>query len=124
MHIVILDAHTANPGDLSWQPFEALGSCAVYPRTPLDSTIERCQGAAAVITNKAVLNRHILGSLPELRYIGVLATGYNVVDVAAAREKQGALTGSLQALSRAHGLDGVEEARRSSTFERVRLRLN
>lgn len=87
MKIVLLDAHTANPGDLSWQPLEKIGVCEVYDRTPLDETIARCAGAEAVITNKAVLNRKIIEALPELRYIGVAATGYNVVDVQAATER-------------------------------------
>lgn len=86
MKIVLLDAHTANPGDLSWQPLEAIAPCAVYPRTPVEETVSRCAGAQVVITNKAPLTREILQALPELKYIGVTATGFNIVDTAAAKE--------------------------------------
>ena len=86
MKIVILDAYSANPGDLSWSPLEALGELTVYDRTRADETVSRCAGAAVVLTNKVVLGRQEMTSLPELKYIGVLATGYNVVDIAAARE--------------------------------------
>lgn len=87
MNIVFLDAFTANPGDLSWSAFEALGHCTIHDRTPSAETIERAKDAEVVITNKAVLSRAVIESLPKLRYIGVIATGYNVVDVAAARER-------------------------------------
>lgn len=89
MKIVILDGYTENPGDLSWGGFEALGELTVYDRTPFaDGTQEimrRAKGAEIVITNKTPISAETLAALaPELRYIGVLATGYNVVDVAAA----------------------------------------
>lgn len=87
MKIVLLDAHTANPGDLSWAPLEALGDCVFHPRTPVAQTVERCAGAEAVLTNKAPLTRDMLEALPELKYIGVTATGYNIVDVVAAKER-------------------------------------
>lgn len=87
MNIVILDAYTANPGDLSWSPLESIGTCQIYDRTPLAETIERARDAEIVITNKAVLNREIISALPKLRYIGVTATGYNVVDTLAAKER-------------------------------------
>lgn len=87
MKIVLLDAHTANPGDVSWAPLEALGTCEIHPRTPAADTVARCAGAAAVITNKAPVTREMMAALPDLRYIGVTATGYNIVDVAAARER-------------------------------------
>lgn len=87
MNIVFLDAFTANPGDLSWAEFESLGRCTIHDRTPADQTIERAKDAEVVITNKAVLSRAVIESLPKLRYIGVIATGYNVVDIAAARER-------------------------------------
>ncbi|MDZ4289224.1 MAG: D-2-hydroxyacid dehydrogenase [Prosthecobacter sp.] len=87
MKIVLLDAYTANPGDVSWAPLQAIAPCAVHDRTPLAETVARCQDAEVVITNKAVLNREVIEALPKLRYIGVTATGYNVVDVAAARER-------------------------------------
>jgi glycerate dehydrogenase len=86
MKIVLLDAHTANPGDVSWEPLEAIAPCEIYPRTPLAETVARCADAGIVITNKAVLNRDIIAALPKLKYIGVTATGYNIVDVAAAKE--------------------------------------
>ncbi|MBR1499282.1 MAG: D-2-hydroxyacid dehydrogenase [Bacteroidaceae bacterium] len=87
MKIVILDGHTANPGDLSWQELEELGEVTVFERTRADETVARAAGAEAVLTNKVILGRKEIGQLPRLRYIGVLATGYNVVDVAAARER-------------------------------------
>lgn len=87
MKIVLLDAHTANPGDVSWAPLEAIAPCEIHARTPLAQTVARCRDADIVITNKAVLNREMIQALPKLRYIGVTATGYNVVDVAAAKER-------------------------------------
>lgn len=87
MKIVLLDAHTANPGDLTWQPLEAIAPCEIHPRTLVDQTIARCAGAEVVITNKAPLTREIIAALPKLKYIGVTATGFNVVDVAAAKER-------------------------------------
>ncbi len=87
MKIVLLDAHTANPGDVSWAPLEAIASCDIHPRTPLTETVARCADAEIVITNKSVLNREIIESLPKLKYIGVTATGYNIVDVVAAKER-------------------------------------
>ena len=87
MKIVVLDGYTNNPGDLHWEALEALGECAVYERTSPEAVVARVQGAAVVLTNKTVLGREHFEALPELRYIGVLATGYNVVDVAAARER-------------------------------------
>ncbi len=87
MKIVLLDAHTANPGDLSWAPLEAIAPCEIHPRTPVAETIARCADAEVVITNKAPLTREIIEALPRLRYIGVTATGFNIVDTAAARER-------------------------------------
>lgn len=87
MNIVVLDGHTANPGDLDWSPLAALGDLTVHDRTPAELTVARAAGAQVVLTNKVVLGAQELAALPELRYIGVLATGYNVVDVAAARER-------------------------------------
>lgn len=81
MKIVILDAHTVNPGDLSWQRLESIGQLTVYPRTNADDVVARCHDAEAVLTNKVVLDAEILNQLPRLEYIGVLATGYNVVDL-------------------------------------------
>jgi glycerate dehydrogenase len=87
MKIVVLDGHTLNPGDLSWDGLGALGEIAVYERTPPELVVERAKDAEIVITNKVVLSREIIGRLPKLKYIGVTATGYNVVDVPAANER-------------------------------------
>lgn len=87
MEITILDGYTANPGDLSWAPLEAFGTVNVYNRTPRELIAERARDAEIVLTNKTVLERNIIDKLPKLRYIGVLATGYNVVDIEAATEK-------------------------------------
>lgn len=84
MKIVILDGYGLNPGDLSWQALESLGDLEIYPRTAPEDVIDRCFDAEIVLTNKVVFNKKILVSLPRLKYIGVLATGYNVVDVDAA----------------------------------------
>lgn len=93
MRIVILDGYTENPGDLSWDGFAALGELTVYDRTPFadgaKEIVRRAKGAEIVITNKTPLCAETLAALaPELRYIGVLATGYNVVDVAAAKAQK------------------------------------
>ena len=87
MKIVMLDAHTANPGDVSWAPFEAIAPCVMHPRTPVAETVARCAGAPIVITNKAPMTRQIIESLPDLKYIGVIATGFNIVDTVAAKER-------------------------------------
>ncbi|MBS3735121.1 MAG: D-2-hydroxyacid dehydrogenase [Phycisphaerae bacterium] len=87
MNIVVLDGHALNPGDLSWHPLEALGRCVVYDRTPAEQTVARAADAEIVITNKTRLDADVLARLPKLRYIGVLATGYNVVDIAAAKRR-------------------------------------
>lgn len=87
MKIVMLDAHTANPGDVSWAPFEAIAPCEFHPRTPVAETVARCAGAPIVITNKAPMTRQIIESLPDLKYIGVIATGFNIVDTVAAKER-------------------------------------
>ena len=87
MRIVILDGYTANPGDLSWEPLREIGELTVYDRTRPEETVERARDAEIVLTNKVCLRRQELDVLPRLRYIGVLATGYNVVDIDAARER-------------------------------------
>ena len=81
MKIVVLDGYGVNPGDLSWETLEALGDVEVYPRTAPEDVFDRCFNAEIILTNKVVINKQILVSLPRLKYIGVLATGYNVVDV-------------------------------------------
>lgn len=86
MKIVILDGYTANPGDLSWKPLEEIGQLTVYDRTQPEETVERAKDADIVLTNKVCLHRQEIEQLPQLKYIGVLATGYNVVDIDAADE--------------------------------------
>jgi len=87
MKIVILDGFTLNPGDLSWDGLKSLGDCEIYDRTSPDEVVKRAADAELVLTNKTVLTREQINRLPKLKYIGVLATGYNIVDVAAARER-------------------------------------
>lgn len=87
MRIVVLDGYAVNPGDLSWDELEAFGQLSVYDRTPADKVVERALAADAVLTNKTLLTATDMDRLPNLKYIGVLATGYNVVDVAAAVER-------------------------------------
>ena len=86
MKIVILDGYSANPGDLSWKPLEDIGELTVYDRTKPEETIRRAKDAEIVLTNKVLIKRPEIEQLPKLKYIGVLATGYNVVDVEAAHE--------------------------------------
>ena len=86
MKIVILDGYTANPGDLSWNELEKLGDVTVYERTAPQETVVRAAEADVVLTNKVLMTREVIAQLPQLKYIGVLATGYNVVDVEAAHE--------------------------------------
>ena len=85
--IVILDGYTANPGDLSWGELKELGALTVYERTQPEETVARAKEAEMVLTNKVLLRRQEIEQLPNLKYIGVLATGYNVVDLEAARER-------------------------------------
>ena len=87
MKIVILDGFTANPGDLSWKRLEELGTLTVYDRTKPEETVARAAEADIVLTNKVIINREVMAQLPQLKYIGVLATGYNVVDIEAAHER-------------------------------------
>lgn len=92
MKIVVLDGYTLNPGDLSWQELEALGDCTVFDRTPPELIVSRAAGAEIVLTNKTVLGRDEIAQLPSLRYVGVLATGFNVVDLTAAGSRGIAVT--------------------------------
>ena len=87
MNIVVLDGFTLNPGDLSWEGLRALGDCEIFDRTPPDQLLARSANADILLTNKTPVTRDHLASLPKLKYIGVLATGTNVVDLAAARER-------------------------------------
>ncbi len=87
MNIVELDGYAANPGDLSWEPLKAFGQLTVYPRTAPDEIVERAKDADAVLVNKVNMTDEIMAQLPRLKYIGVLATGYNVVDIDAAHRR-------------------------------------
>lgn len=87
MKIVVLDGYGLNPGDLSWDAVSQLGELTVYDRTSSEEIIARSAGAEAILTNKTVITAEIMEALPDLKYIGVLATGYNVVNINAAREK-------------------------------------
>lgn len=86
VNIVVLDGGTTNPGDLSWAPLERLGQVTVYDQTPQPLVVERLATAQAALLNRAALGWEEFAQLPQLRYVGTLATGYNTIDVAAARE--------------------------------------
>ena len=86
MKTLILDAYTMNPGDLSWEAWKALGSFVKYDRTPKELVVQRAADAEIVLVNKVRMTAEVIAQLPKLRYIGVLATGYDVVDVQAARQ--------------------------------------
>lgn len=86
MKIVVLDGYTLNPGDLSWKNLEELGELTVYDRTPAELVLERSANAEILFTNKVVLSVETIQKLPQLKFIGVLATGFNVVDIEAARK--------------------------------------
>ena len=81
MRITVLDGYTSNPGDLSWDAFEELGEITVHERTTPEEVVSRCLGCEVVFTNKVVMDAGIIDQLPNLKYIGVLATGTNVIDV-------------------------------------------
>jgi glycerate dehydrogenase len=87
MKIVILDGYTINPGDNPWTPVKVLGECTVYDRTPAELILERARDAEIILTSKAKLTEAIINALPQLRYISLLATGYNNVDAAAAARR-------------------------------------
>lgn len=96
--IVVLDGYTLNPGDLSWEGIEKLGDLVVYNRTPPEKTLERAKGATAIFTNKVIISREIIRQLPDLKFIGILATGINTVDTVAANET-GIITTNIPAYS-------------------------
>ena len=98
MKIVVLDGYAANPGDLSWDGLRELGELTVYDRTAPEEVLERAKGAQVILTNKVLITAELMEQLPELRYIGVLATGYNVVDIPAAR-KRGIIVTNIPAYS-------------------------
>ncbi|MBX7067079.1 MAG: D-2-hydroxyacid dehydrogenase [Parachlamydiales bacterium] len=83
--IVILDGHLMNPGDFSWEPYQSIGHCTIYERTPEALVVERSKEADIVLINKVVFSKAVIEKLPKLKYIGVTATGYNNVDVQAAK---------------------------------------
>lgn len=87
MKIIVLDGYALNPGDLSWDGMQALGELTVYERTAPQQVLERSENAEVLITNKTVLSAEHMNALPQLKYIGVLATGYNVVDIEAAKNR-------------------------------------
>jgi glycerate dehydrogenase len=87
MKIVILDGYTLNPGDLSWQALEELGECQIFERTPSALVVQRARDADILFTNKTPVSKRAIFQLTNLKYIGVLATGFNIVDIDAAREK-------------------------------------
>ena len=86
MKIVILDGYTLNPGDLSWEEIRELGDCTIYDRTPDDQVVQKANDAEILLTNKTPVNRQTIVQLKNLKYIGVMATGYNIVDIEAAAE--------------------------------------
>lgn len=87
MNIVVLDGYTLNPGDITWEGMEKLGCLTVYDRTPTDKIVERIGNAEVVFTNKTPISKETFEACPNIKFVGVLATGYNVVDVVAAKEK-------------------------------------
>ena len=88
MKIVVLDGYTLNPGDLSWGELQNLGECEIHDRTSAADVVARALNADIILTNKTPINRETLASLPKVKYFGVIATGYNIVDVEAARERK------------------------------------
>lgn len=98
MKIVVLDGYAANPGDLCWDELKTLGECDIYDRTAPQEVLARAKDAEVLLTNKTVLSREHIEALPALKYIGVLATGYNIVDVEAARQ-QGVVVTNIPAYS-------------------------
>ena len=87
MKIVVLDGYAANPGDIPWESWTSLGEFVVYDRTAPEELLKRAEGADVLLTNKVVIGGETMAKLPDLKYIGVLATGYNVVDIPAAKER-------------------------------------
>ncbi|MFC2118064.1 D-2-hydroxyacid dehydrogenase [Bacteroidota bacterium] len=104
MKIVVLDAYTTNPGDLSWSELEKLGECYIYDRTSTEQLYERCINAEIILTNKTVLNKNFFEKLPEVKYVGLLSTGYDVVDINAASKRNIVVTNVP-----AYGTDSVAQ---------------
>lgn len=115
MKIVVLDGQVLNPGDNPWTPFEALGSVVVHERTSPEQVLERAAGAQVLLTNKTRLPADVIRALPELRYIGVLATGYDVVDIAAAAQRGIPVCNVV-----AYGVDAVAQHVLALTLELTR----
>ena len=92
MKLVVLDGYTLNPGDLSWDSFHAIGECQVFDRTAKEDLLARAQDATILLTNKTALRSDTLVALPSLKYIGVLATGYDVVDLEQTRRQNSVVT--------------------------------
>lgn len=123
--IVVLDGYTTNPGDLDWSALEALGALEVFDRTPAALVVERVGDAPHVLLNKAPLTREMLATLPALRYVGVLATGYNTVDLAAAKARGITVTNTpaYASISVAqHAAAMMLDLARSLTFHAVAVR--
>ena len=98
MNIVILDGYASNPGDLNWNLLEQLGNVTVYPRTTDEEKIERAKDADIILINKVQIDSETLDQLPKLKYIGIQATGYNVVDIEAAK-RHGVVVTNIPAYS-------------------------
>ena len=113
--IVALDGYTLNPGDLSWSGFEEFGAISVHDRTPPEAILERTTGCRYILTNKVPLSAETLAQLPDLAYIGVLATGYNIVDVAAATARAVVVTNVPT-----YGTDSVAQHATALLLELVR----
>lgn len=105
MKIVVLDGYTLNPGDLSWEQVAACGECMFFDRSLPNQVVERLQSADAALTNKVPISRAVIEALPNLKYIGVTATGYNIIDIAAAKVRGIAVTNVP-----AYGTDSVAQA--------------
>ncbi len=113
--IVVLDGYSLNPGDLSWGPLAALGELTVHERTPPEAILQRAAGVPVILTNKTVVGEATIRALPDLKYIGVLATGTNVVDRAAARDRGVVVTNVPD-----YGADSVAEHAISLMLEGVK----
>ena len=113
--IVVLDGYTLNPGDISWDEFGALGEVTTYDRTPEEQIVERARGFPCALTNKVPFTAETLGQLPELTYIGVLATGYNIIDTKATGERGIVLTNVPT-----YGTDSVAQHATALMLELVR----
>ena len=103
--ITILDGFTVNPGDLSWEPMKALAPCDIYDFGTADTVVERCRDAEMVLTNKVPIDAATIAQLPELKYIGVMATGFNVADIDEARRRGIVVTNVPAQLTIAHLLN-------------------